>query len=115
MGDTSLPLSTEVDTDVIHVIKYTRPSPSVFAYCKNWTVGKQGNKATNLCLQAVGKQVTPVSDAPDLVMEAGQLIRFAGHLCFNQCSQCFHVMLQTALPYSKDGLDISYTVCYYQI
>ena len=27
----SLPLS---ETDVTHVIKWTRPSPSVFAYCK---------------------------------------------------------------------------------
>ena len=34
-GDPSPPLSsTLVDTDVIHVINYTRPSPSVFAYCK---------------------------------------------------------------------------------
>ena len=34
MGDPSPPLSTQVDTDVIHVIKWTRPSPSIFAYCK---------------------------------------------------------------------------------
>ena len=34
--------------DVIHVIKYTRPSPSVFFILqaiKNWTVGRPGNKA----------------------------------------------------------------------
>ena len=33
MGEHSLPppLSTKVDTDVIHVIKYTRPPPSIFA------------------------------------------------------------------------------------
>ena len=35
-----------VDTDVIHVINDTRPSPSVFAYCKSWTVGRSGNEAT---------------------------------------------------------------------
>ena len=29
MWDPSPPLSTKVDTDIIHVIKYTRPSPSV--------------------------------------------------------------------------------------
>ena len=32
---------------------------------------------TNLCPQAVGRHVTPVSDALDLVMEVGQLIRFS--------------------------------------
>ena len=40
----SLPLS--VYTGVIHVIKWTRPSPSVFAYCKNWTLGRPWNKTT---------------------------------------------------------------------
>ena len=39
------PLSTYVDTDVIHMINDTRPSPSDFAYCKNWTVGRPGNEA----------------------------------------------------------------------
>ena len=36
-----------LDTDVNHVIKWTRPSPSVFAYynrSKNWTVGRPGNE-----------------------------------------------------------------------
>ena len=28
-----------VDTDVIHVIKYTRPSPSSFVYCKQSKTG----------------------------------------------------------------------------
>ena len=32
--------------DVIHVINDTRPSPSVFAYCKSWTVGRSGNEVT---------------------------------------------------------------------
>lgn len=31
---------------------------------------------TNLCPQAVGRRVTPVSDVLDLAMEVGQLIRF---------------------------------------
>ena len=33
------PLSTQVDTDVLHMIKYTRPPPSVFAYCKHLRTG----------------------------------------------------------------------------
>ena len=45
----SLPPLSTVDTDVIHVIKYTRPSLSVFAYIqqviKNWMVGRPGNEA----------------------------------------------------------------------
>ena len=34
IGDPSPTLSTymQVDTDVIHMVKWTRPSPSVFAY-----------------------------------------------------------------------------------
>ena len=28
------PLYTQEDTDIIHLIKWTKPSPSVFAYCK---------------------------------------------------------------------------------
>ena len=40
MGDPSPPLSTQVDTDVIHVIKWTLPSPSVFAYCKESKTGQ---------------------------------------------------------------------------
>ena len=31
-----------------HVVKFTRPSPSVFAYCKpikNWSRGRPGNEA----------------------------------------------------------------------
>ena len=35
-----------VDTDVIHVINDTRPFPSIFAYCKSWTVGRSGNEVT---------------------------------------------------------------------
>ena len=49
MGDPTPPLSTEVDSDVIHMIKWTRPYPSAFAYCKrskNWMVGRPGNEAT---------------------------------------------------------------------
>ena len=34
MGDPSPPLSTLVDTDVIHMIKWTTPPPLVFAHCK---------------------------------------------------------------------------------
>ena len=34
------PLSTKVDTDVIHMIKWTRPFPSVFAYCKRSKTGR---------------------------------------------------------------------------
>ena len=33
------PLSTEVDTDVIHMIKWTRPFPSAFVYCKQSKTG----------------------------------------------------------------------------
>ena len=40
MGDPSPPLCTKVDTDVLHMIKYTRPSPSVFAYCKRSKIGQ---------------------------------------------------------------------------
>ena len=32
-------------TDVIHRIKYIRPSPSVFAYCKHSKTGSPGNEA----------------------------------------------------------------------
>ena len=32
-------------TDIIHMIKHTRPFLSVFTYCKQWTVGRPGNKA----------------------------------------------------------------------
>ena len=39
IGDPSRPLSTKVDTDVIHMIRWTRPSPSVFAYCKRSKTG----------------------------------------------------------------------------
>ena len=39
------PLSTQVDTDVIHMIKWTRPSPFVFAYCKWSNTGR--NKAVH--------------------------------------------------------------------
>ena len=31
--------------NVIHMIKWTRPFPSVFAYCKYWMVGRPGNEA----------------------------------------------------------------------
>ena len=34
------PLSTMVDTDVIHMIKWTRPSPSIFAHCKRSKTGR---------------------------------------------------------------------------
>ena len=34
IGDPSPPLSTQVDIDVIHVIKWTRHSASVFMHCK---------------------------------------------------------------------------------
>ena len=40
------PLPLSVYTGVIHVIKWTRPSPSVFVYCKNWTLGRPWNKTT---------------------------------------------------------------------
>ena len=40
--------STEVDTDVIHVIKWTRPSPSVFAYCKRSKTGRWEGLGTRL-------------------------------------------------------------------
>ena len=43
MGDLSPPLSTKVDTYIIHMIKYTRPSPSIFCILKvikNWMVGR---------------------------------------------------------------------------
>ena len=37
--------------NIIHVIKWTRPSPSIFAYCmqaiKTWTVGRPRNEATS--------------------------------------------------------------------
>ena len=44
-GGGSLPHS--VDTDVTHVIKWTRTPSSIFAYCKrskNWTEGRPGNE-----------------------------------------------------------------------
>ena len=44
------PLSTQVDTDVIHVIKHTRPSLSVFAYCKRSKTGRWVGLGTRLGL-----------------------------------------------------------------
>ena len=44
-GIPSPPLFTKVDTDVIHVIKWTRPSPSVFAYCKLSKLDDRDGKA----------------------------------------------------------------------
>ena len=44
----SLPPS--VDTDVIHVINDTRPSPSIFAYCKRSKTGRWEGLGTKLCL-----------------------------------------------------------------
>ena len=40
--------STKVDTDVIHVIKWTRPSPSVFVYCKQSKTGRWEGLGTRL-------------------------------------------------------------------
>jgi len=40
--------STKVDTDVIHVIKWTRPSPSVFAYWKWSKTGRWKSLGTRL-------------------------------------------------------------------
>ena len=42
------PLSTKVDRDVIHVIKYIRPSHSIFAYCKQWKTGPWEGLGTRL-------------------------------------------------------------------
>ena len=50
-GDPSPPLlSTEVDTDVIHMINDTRPSPSVFACCKRSKTGRLEGLGTGLYL-----------------------------------------------------------------
>ena len=52
-GDPSPPLSTLVDTDIIHVIKWTTPSPSVLAYCKRSKTGQwegQGTRLYNVCI-----------------------------------------------------------------
>ena len=41
------------DTDVIHVIKWTRPSPSIFAYCKRSETGRWeglGTRLHNVCI-----------------------------------------------------------------
>ena len=40
--------SPRVDTDVIHVIKWSRPSPSVFAYCKRSKTGRWEGLGTRL-------------------------------------------------------------------
>ena len=47
MGGPLPPSVYLVDTDVIHVTKSPRPSPSIFAYCKikNWAVGRAANEA----------------------------------------------------------------------
>ena len=39
-GSPPPPLSTQADTDIIHVIKWTRPLPSVFAYCQQSKTGR---------------------------------------------------------------------------
>ena len=36
-----------VDINVIHMTKWTPASPSIFAHCKNWTMGWPGNEATH--------------------------------------------------------------------
>lgn len=53
---------------------------------------------TNLCLQAVGRQVAPVRDALDLVAEVSQLIRFSP-----KRSSLFQSM-QSQLSYNSPSL-----------
>ena len=48
ISDPSPPLSTKVDTDVIHMINDTRPSPSIFAYCKQSKTGQWEGLGTRL-------------------------------------------------------------------
>ena len=48
IGESLPPLSTYVDTDIINVIKWTRPSPSVFAYCKRSKTGRWEGLGTRL-------------------------------------------------------------------
>ena len=54
------PLPHSVDTDVTHVIKWTRTPSSIFAYCKrskNWTERRPGNETIVIictgCLQCL--------------------------------------------------------------
>ena len=44
----SVYLHVGIDTDVIHVIKWTRPSPSIFAYCKRSKTGRWEGLGTRL-------------------------------------------------------------------
>ena len=50
--------SVYVDTDVIHMIKYTRSSPSVFAYCKWSKTGRWEALGTKLTLAYNTQQIT---------------------------------------------------------
>ena len=42
------PLSTYVDTDIVHVINAPRPPPSIFAYCKCSKTGQWEGLGTRL-------------------------------------------------------------------
>ena len=59
-------LSTKVDTHVIDMIKWTRPSPSIYAII-NWTVGRSGNETTSLLYSNVLKvwALNMVYSSPD--------------------------------------------------
>ena len=48
MGDSSSPLSTKVDTDVIHINGPGLPPFCILQAIKNWAVGRPGNEASKV-------------------------------------------------------------------
>ena len=71
---------------------------------------------TNLCLQTVGRQVTPVRDALELVKEASQLICFSpDSVPVNAISTVtqFYSISQTRLSYLLDRPYRSHQFCSY--
>ena len=65
---------------------------------------------TNLCLQTVGRQVTPVRDALELVREVSQLI------CFSSKRSTLFESMQSQLSHSSPSLKpVSYSLdCSYR-